>query len=89
MKYSLDMEVSRKPPEPQDGSKTNFVDLLKQPLMKGVTVLIDEKTKNKIVQANIKHVVKNPDEFEDFILSLIEEYRKEESVKRKARITKL
>jgi hypothetical protein len=89
MKYSLDMEATRKPPEPQNESKTNFVDLLKQPLMKGVTVLIDEKTKNKIVQANIKHVVKNPNEFEDFIFSLIEEYRKGGSAKRKTRINKL
>lgn len=57
--------------------------------MKGVTILIDEKTKNKIVQANIKHVVKNPDAFEDFIFSLIEECRKGGSVKRKERINKV
>jgi hypothetical protein len=57
--------------------------------MKGVTILIDEKTKNKIVQANISHVIKNPDEFEYLIFSLIEEYRKGTSVKRKTRINKL
>jgi lipopolysaccharide biosynthesis regulator YciM len=83
------MEATRKSPEPQIGSKTNIVDLLKQQLMKGVTVLIDEKTKNKIVQANIKHVVKNPDEFENLIFSLVEEYRKRGLVKRKTRINKL
>jgi deoxycytidylate deaminase len=46
--------------------------------MKGVTVLTDEMNKKKILQADIKEVVKNPQQFEDFLDVLIAEYRNEE-----------
>ncbi len=81
MKYSLDMEATLKPPEPQNESKTNFVDLLKLTPMKGVTVLTDEKKKRKILQVDIKEVAKNPDEFEDLIDVLMAESRKNEPKK--------
>lgn len=56
--------------------------------MKGVTILIDEKKKTKIVQANISNIVKNSTEFEDLIFSLIEEYRNGGSAIRKQRLKK-
>ncbi len=66
------------PPEPEKGSETNFVSLLKQKAMKGVTIFTDEKKKRKIYQIDIKEVVKNPDEFEDLIDVLVAESRKNE-----------
>ena len=81
MKYSLDKEGPRKPPEPQNESKTNFVDLLKLTPMKGVTVLTDEKKKRKILQVDIKEIAKNLDEFEDLIDILVAESRKSEPKK--------
>ena len=46
--------------------------------MKGVTILTDEKKKRKILQVDIKEVVKNPDEFEDLIDILVAESRRNE-----------
>jgi hypothetical protein len=56
----------------------NFVSLLKQTLMKGVTILTDEKKKRRILQVDIKEVAKNPDQFEDLIDVLVAEARKDE-----------
>ena len=46
--------------------------------MKGVTILRDEKTNNKIIQISLKDVAKNPEEFEDLMDVLIAESRKDE-----------
>ena len=46
--------------------------------MKGVTILGDEKTNNKIIQISLKDVAKNPEEFEDLMDVLIVESRKDE-----------
>ena len=69
---------NHKPPDPQKGSETNFVSLLKQTAMKGVTILTDEKKKRKILQVDIKEVAKNPNDFEDLIDVLIAESRKDD-----------
>ena len=44
--------------------------------MRRATIFIDEKRKRKIVQVDIKEIVRNPDEFEDLIYTLIAEARK-------------
>jgi hypothetical protein len=44
--------------------------------MKGVTIFIDEKNGNKIVQASINEVIKHPDEFESLINFFIAEHPK-------------
>lgn len=49
--------------------------------MKGVTILRDEKRNRKILQVDIKEVVKHPDEFEDLIDVLVAEARKNEPAK--------
>ena len=46
--------------------------------MKGVTILRDEKTNNKIIQISLRDVAKNPEEFEDLMDVLIAESRKDE-----------
>lgn len=46
--------------------------------MKGVTILLDEKTNNKIIQISLKDVAKNPEKFEDLMDVLIAESRKGE-----------
>lgn len=46
--------------------------------MKGVTILTDEKKKRKFLQADIKAIINNPNQFEDFIDVLIAESRKDE-----------
>ena len=46
--------------------------------MKGVTILTDEKNKRKILQVDIKEVVKNPEKFEDLMDVIIAEARKDE-----------
>ena len=43
-----------------------------------MTVLTDKINKKKILQADIKEIVKNPQQFEDFLDVLIAEYRNEE-----------
>lgn len=53
--------------------------------MRGVTVLTDEKKRTKIVQADIKVIVKRPKEFERLIFALIEESHPAKAGKTKRR----
>lgn len=46
--------------------------------MKGFSLLADPKKKNKILQIDVKELVKNPQKFEDMIDVLIAEERKAE-----------
>jgi hypothetical protein len=46
--------------------------------MKGVTILKDEKSNKKILQADVAEIAKNPSKFEDLIDVIIAESRKEE-----------
>jgi len=47
-------------------------------IMKGVTILKNEKDNRKILQVDIKEVAKRPNEFEDLMDVLIAEDRKDE-----------
>ncbi|MBI2731449.1 MAG: hypothetical protein HYX40_11990 [Sphingobacteriales bacterium] len=49
--------------------------------MKGVTILRDDKTNEKIIQVRLKDIAKNPEEFEDLMDVLIAESRKNEPKK--------
>jgi len=46
--------------------------------MKGVTILKDEKTNRKILQADVSEIAKNPSKFEDLIDAIVAEERKDE-----------
>lgn len=46
--------------------------------MKGVTILTDERRKRKILQVDVKEIVKNPQDFEDLIDVLVAESRRDE-----------
>jgi hypothetical protein len=50
-------------------------------MMKGVTILTDDRKKRKILQIDIKEVAKHPDEFEDLVDVLVAESRKNEPKK--------
>lgn len=46
--------------------------------MKGVTIFTDEQKNKKILLVDVDAIVKNPDEFEDFIDILVAERRRHE-----------
>jgi hypothetical protein len=46
--------------------------------MKGVTILKDEKSNKKILQADISEIAKNPSKFEDLVDVIIAEARSDE-----------
>lgn len=49
--------------------------------MKGFSLLIDKKSKQEILQIDVKELVKNPQKFEDILDVLISEQRmKEKSI---------
>lgn len=46
--------------------------------MKGLSLLVDKKSKKEILQIEVKELVKNPQKFEDMLDVLIAEERKNE-----------
>jgi hypothetical protein len=60
------------------GKNPYFVELIKTPSMKGITIIHDETNNKRFVQIDTRYLNEHPDEVEEMLDAIVAEMRKDE-----------